>query len=567
MANLTGSVTMATASILNNSGLDVSYVLLKNIASIRGTDYGAKSQNVHQRATAITTNPVTDSLNQLSTNGAKVVKQIGASILPGLVSSVPTQFESNLSTGELYGKIITQSNTMFGNGDLAGFFTNFASVQGYANISKTFMDSAVSGNTKVIGDIPGSPATDYSGWITNGYSETVKVPGNLSVLGEDLADLGDFGLIGIDVIDHFGRSTGLAYQLNETGMILIGDLDVKLENAGLDLSNLLQDFYEPILDNIFRSFTNTRYLEQIAAGLDMTITGAKSLLDFLDIKIALPRSQNLVAFESFTGLASHLKAIGNQDGVENLGTLGTILVDMNTASDLPLVNALKNVVNTSSVNTLITYYGNGTGPSGNVTLVDMMGSAANYIHEDTFPNIENALTVIGNSGNSDANDVTDGLDNLIAAMNGQFENLGTITVPAGPGAGIYADLDSATAAIVSDTNTAITGVKNAASLANEVSILENDYILSATQLNREFNLLAQSEVSINVFTPGDKNILSFAAQTIEASAETLDVYGEPGNYFKRVATNDLDGEIILTVMREALNIKALSQYGVPIVEN
>lgn len=567
MANLTGSVTMATASFLNGTGVGVSWKLLQNISSIRSTVYGNKAQNVHQTAGDVTATPVTLPLRQLSTNGSKVVRRIGSTTLPGLVSSIPTGYEGNLNQGELYTKIINQADEIFGNGDIVGFFTNFSSVQGFANISLTFMQSSDQGNDKKIGNIPGSPATDYSGWITNGFSELVKSSVNLPILAADLLNLGTYGYIDIEVVEHLGRSTGLAHQLNDTSLILINDLDEQLIEAGVDLNNLLDDIYEAILTKIFQNFTDTRGLAQITGGLGIeNVSGIKSLADLLNVNIMFPKSITKVSFNSFKELSNQLRAIGNLDGIVDLGTLGDMLNDLYTVSDLVNVENTNEVVNQSSLDTLITFYGNGTGEFGNVTVLDMMGGAANYIHEDTLPKISKALSTIEQSGETDADTVTAGLDNLIAAMNGQLDTGGQIEVT-GPGAGTYSSLDDATAAIVAATDIAINNIVNIGSLTNEVAVLQTDYLNSATQLNREFDKLAQSDISINIFTPNDRNVLSFAAQGVEAAADTLEEYGGIGDYYNRVTTNDFDGEIVKTVMREALNIREMSQYGIPIVAN
>ena len=232
-----------------------------------------------------------------------------------------------------------------------------------------------------------------------------------------------------------------------------------------------------------------------------------------------------------------------------------------TTKDLDQINALTTAVPLSVANYYISNYGIGTGVGNTLVTTDLLGAAVgiNYIDQ-----LNNAVTTI-NSMTSAGSLTT--LINIYTRMkntvNGVYGNAvtGPVTIPAGPGAGTYANADEAIGnALTPNAIVAINNVANA--VPAQVAILNTDFNNMAQKVITEHNNQILAGINIaNLNTNGTGPVMSFV--------ESLPTYGVnreqngPTWFLEQVADiTTLGGQAIVGCLREGQNLAVLSTAGI-----
>lgn len=198
----------------------------------------------------------------------------------------------------------------------------------------------------------------------------------------------------------------------------------------------------------------------------------------------------------------------------------------------------------------------GTGPFGTPTVYDFLGTAAGSNVAVWLNQVTDGMTLL-NLTNLKAV-----YDNMLSCVQGTFGPVtGPVTIPSGPGAGVYATGDLAFT----------TGLIPAAA-AQIASIVAANAALT-TSLNQSFNNICaqieteainQSKAGINYDDPtsaGQQAILSFVSSLPQTS--TNNTPGGPVELLTQVAdTSVLVGQAILGAIREGNNQAALTEVGI-----
>lgn len=217
-----------------------------------------------------------------------------------------------------------------------------------------------------------------------------------------------------------------------------------------------------------------------------------------------------------------------------------------------LVTPIPTVVNDYIQSTLAT----GTGPFGAPTVYDFLGTAAGSNVAAWLDQVTDGIGLL------DLTNLKAVYDNMLSCVQGTFGPVtGPVTIPSGPGAGVYATGDLAF------TN----GLIPAA--AAEIASLVAANPSLTTSLNQSFDSICaqieteainQSNAGIdydNDQSPGQQAILSFVS-SLPATAQN-NTPGGPVEFLVAVAdTSELAGQALLGAIREGNNQNALSNVGI-----
>lgn len=230
-----------------------------------------------------------------------------------------------------------------------------------------------------------------------------------------------------------------------------------------------------------------------------------------------------------------------------------------TLKGLQLVECLTAPVPDTVNDYIQTNLATGTGPFGAPTVYDFLGTAAGSNVAVWLSQATDGMALL------DLTNLKAVYDNMLSCVQGTFGPVtGPVTIPSGPGAGVYATGDLAF------TNGLIP-----AAAAEIASLVAANPALTSS-LNQSFdNICAQIESeSINqskagisyddVESAGQQAVLSFVSSLPQIS--TNNTPGGPVEFLTQVAdTSVLTGQAILAAIREGNNQAALTEVGVNLV--
>jgi len=259
-------------------------------------------------------------------------------------------------------------------------------------------------------------------------------------------------------------------------------------------------------------------------------------------------------------VAVSLQQIKNID-VLGLPQLATAFIDTLTTKDLPDINALTQAVPADVANYYIDTYGTGTGTGNTLVLTDLLGAAVGVDYIDQLNNAVttiNSLTTSGNLAN-----LTTIYTRMENTVNGVYGNAvtGPVVIPAGYGAGTYANADDAIGTAL--TSNAIIEIGNVANTnPTQVSALNTDFNAMAQKVITENNNLILAAIEIaNLVTTDRGPVMSFV--------ESLPEYGinkeqnGPTWFLEQVADiTTLGGQAIVGCLREGQNLAVLNNVGI-----
>lgn len=255
-----------------------------------------------------------------------------------------------------------------------------------------------------------------------------------------------------------------------------------------------------------------------------------------------------------------LQQIKNVNGL-SLPQLAAAFVNTVTTRDLDQINSLTTAVPPSVADYYTTIYATGTGAGNTLVLTDLLGAAVGVTYIDQLNNVVSTLNSLGNVG-ALAN-LTTIYTRMQNTVNGVYGNAvtGPVTVPAGYGAGTYADANDA-------LSTAL--ISNA---VVEIGNIVTAYPSQTASLNTEFNTMAQKVISENNnLTLATINIAGLTTDDrgpVMSFVESLPTYGldkeqnGPVWFLEQVADlNTLGGQAIVGCLREGQNLTVLNNVGI-----
>jgi len=231
--------------------------------------------------------------------------------------------------------------------------------------------------------------------------------------------------------------------------------------------------------------------------------------------------------------------------------------------NLPLLQAQTQPLSSAAQTFYASTFAAGSGPQGTFVLTDFLGTAIGITVGQYFQSTTAIINAITTAGSLD--DLIEIYDVMIGCFNGLYPD--PLNPPDGidipvplPGAGVYADLDSAIAALV--------GLANA-----EIANLQTSLGANATTMNSDWNAICarvvyeatnQSRASLQMYAliPSDKmSVLALISSLNGIGNDTQQ--GGGAEFFEAIAnTTVLSGQALIGALREGRNDTALDSQGI-----
>jgi len=213
---------------------------------------------------------------------------------------------------------------------------------------------------------------------------------------------------------------------------------------------------------------------------------------------------------------------------QKLGTLKGLDLIANTTTPVPAAVA--------------TYYATnlalGSGPSGTYLTTDFFGSAAGIPYNDYLTSVTSTISAQLTAGTLTTLNTI--YSRMVSVVTSAFGTPPTITIPAGPAAGVYATYDAALVALITAADaaigTAITAMGTATTTLNTawtemVQHSANEVTFQAKASIDYATLTAGAQLPITAFIPalagyGQETQVGMAAQFLESIANTANQSGQ-----------------------------------------
>jgi len=538
-----------------------------------------------------------------------------ANTVPALADNTPAAYAAlgTNTTSGFTGIITAQGTSYLGNGSVAVFAQVFGAAQGYVTTANQFINTSVNSQTYL-----GSTFTTMNSLVTGNLSDTTLAMGTF---GLDLAALGQ--LIDLDNLGNFGSPAALLRQLL-TLTNLTANIRSILIQAGLDEASIgnLTNPNDNVSDSVqhlaylgMLNVTGTD-LEQVLAIFGVTTKNINTMADLLNPAKIFPNSITSLTVRTYNqDTTSVLRAIyDNTQGTVNsklliylpryvmtLGTLNTIsyerlariipadqalackaiqvslqqikninnlvlpqlsaaFVDMQTTRDLPSISALEQAVPASVASFYSSSYATGSGPDGTLVITDLLGAAVGVNYTSVLGNTTVTINSMTSAGFLAG--LTDTYGRMQNTVNGVYGNavIGPVIIPAGTGAGTYADADSALQQLIANATSQVSNIS--ASYPTQSGVLNSNFNSMAAKLVSENTNLALASIDIpNLGTSGRGPIMSFV-QSLPGYGTNTEANG-PAQFIETVA--DLatqGGQAMVACLREGRNLLLLNGVGI-----
>ena len=394
---------------------------------------------------------------------------------------------------------------------------------------------------------------------------------NINAIASDLINMGDWEAT--DLM-RFMQPGHIALQILQRGLGDITGLIEELTELGIPIAGIDNPQYDSLTLKALNNINNGIAINYVKTAFSMNVEFSKlgdiCLLD----KMMLASKDNLPV-QNFRELGVQLSYIGINNST-TVRTLGEILSKIETSTDLNHISQLENPLPDDIGTHLMQIFGYGGGAFGEQTIVDIIGTAAGYIHNDSVKVIVDTANYI--STQPDAINLLRLTTMLENTLKGKYTSLGKIgdinaipavpdepgyiTVPFTSGPEIFNTIDAAILAfipLIEAEQQQLLSTSNSVLLDNILK-LDIAYKASCSQLVRENNNLTIHNISLfNTYSQA-ADAISFVSKL---DTWALDKgYGTPSEYIERVVTDDVYGNAILYIMRQTRNAELLKELGI-----
>lgn len=248
---------------------------------------------------------------------------------------------------------------------------------------------------------------------------------------------------------------------------------------------------------------------------------------------------------------------------------------------LPLIQALETPLPTETANFWIDTFATGTGPGNTVTTMDLVGTAAGNTVVTSLSQAGNVLQEMTDSGYLDdlifdggtPGNAQNGVYTVMQyCLDGAYNTfLGNVIIPSPlPGAGTYSNVEVAFGTgLIPAANVIISNIAN--SYPELVGNTNQAWQAAATQVNTNYINLQNAGIDManvvlgtstgNLVANNKSSVLSLGASLHDIGLD-VEQYGA-AEFFEAVAnTNNLQGQAVISCMREGRNIVLLNAVGV-----
>ena len=595
---------IAGATLSNNGGIRIANTWTAAVTSYTGTTLLTPffAAIANSGAANITANTLANMASFCS------------STVPALADNTPAAYIDvgiNVNSG-FTGVITEQGNSYLGNGNVTVFAQVFPAAQGYVSATNNYINTSINSQTYL-----GSTFTTMNSLITGNLSDVnlamLAFGADLAALGQliDLSNLGNFGspaallqrlasltnltpgvsnaLIqaGIDQIDINNivnpnvtvnnNLQRLAYQgmLNVTGT----ELEQVLAVFGVSTPNInnMADLLNPvkIFPNSYPSLTVRTYNQETSTVLRaiydnnqgavnsklliylpryVLILGGSNMITYQRLSLIIPPDQAL-ACKAIQVSLQQIKNISNM----SLAQLAAAFANMQTTRDLDLISSLTTAVPPSVAEFYANAYGTGTGPNGTLVISDLLGAAIGVPFTSDLTNVTTTINSM----------TSDGILNTLIVIYTRMQNTvdgvyntgidDTVVIPAGPGAGTYANPDEALNALIIVAAAEVAGIESV--YPTQSSVLNSNFTSMAANLNKENINLSLASIDVANLDPTSRGPIMSFVQSLPDYGVNTEQDG-PAQFLETIANlSTQGGQAIVACLREGKNIFVLDAVG------
>lgn len=265
----------------------------------------------------------------------------------------------------------------------------------------------------------------------------------------------------------------------------------------------------------------------------------------------------------------------------NMPELSQAIQGLESNKGLPLVSALETPIPTETYDFWVNTFATGTGPGNTITTMDLVGTAAGNTISPALSQAGNVLQQMTDQGYLDdlvfdggsPTNANNGVYTVMQyCLDGAYSTfLGNVIIPAPlPGAGSYANVEAAfSTGLIPAANVIISNI--ASSYPDLVGNTNQAWTAAATQVSTNYVNLQNAGIDIanvvlgtstgNLVANNKSSVLSLGASLHDIGLD-VEQYGA-AEFFEAVAnTNNLQGQAVISCMREGRNIALLNAVGV-----
>jgi hypothetical protein len=480
--------------------------------------------------------------------------------LSSSLSNIPKWVSCRNGTAKISSQATAQGGSIVGSGvtGVKNFALTVNQTGGYGSASLDWASSIQQYQGKSFTDF-GLQNKSYqdiaSGGTTGTFSSLKSAPGGLQNalkdFGASLSKLGT-AFSFTDLTQTFAPASFIK-NLRRQGLGDVGELNYKLAAQGIT-SDADLDKADPAVLRKTMDTVTAADVQKVVNQTGMQLPpGAKleKLSDLLNAKKILP--PNLQAMAPSGSMTDVNSVLGNMGGKFGSGADVSKFVGRSEVPEFPRLNALSSPLPQSIITDLSPYIGKvemapvdgvvqtlGTGPLGNPTVKDMMGSAAGVGFTDNFAKINAAHDSVMNSA------VGQALHTALVNLYNSDKN------------------NEAYGSYMTALDTAIANFNRAVADSPEIKAAQEAVVGSILQLTRESGLLPLAGVDLAnpPAVPGITGVLNMA--------KSLPKYGvdKQNLGFKDVISgvadkNSVYGEAIQAAMMEGRNRAGQTSAGIP----
>lgn len=505
MANLTPLLLIAGVGLLKNSGIGVS----KNLTSSANTFNSGGVSGAVQAAYA-----------NCDDEGKAILAQ-----LPVCLTGLPPDGVEQAAgaSSNVVGDIISSAGAIVSKG-VQGITSLIGQASSYAATAFGFQGAIAQAQGMKFDDL-GFTFGNFNDLTSCGVTSQFGAETATS-MGTELARLGTL----FDVSDLYNMASpgSICTNLINQGLGEVGSLQNKLEDAGLDVTDLSYENQDVIID-VMSTITNYN-LEEIFSVTEFNPfnpDAIQTLADVLDINNVLGPDVTS-EINSFDALSNKLGNIGGN--FANAAEIGEFYSSLEIKS-FPTLASMGTLLPDNLVGDMSSIIGSGSGPFRNPTATDILGSAAGIGYTDNIQHcVEVQQDLIANNSN-----VRNLVDYLEANMT---------------------ELDNNVLAML------VTNINEDSGIQEVLDQGNDSMINAASQLatEKKNQLIAGCKLGDDMLPGSVGGIMSMTTQLPGLSLDPMNL--GVGSMLSNMADNDAYGEALQASIVESRNLSRFSVFGI-----
>ena len=525
------------------------------------------------------------------------LSQVGSNIFPGLTNvlpnvlnvaagqllspltavlqnplNLPSVVQMMTSKGGLSGLVQAVGNNMVGNfvgGTVMNLTNNIQVAGAFADISRMVVGGVSEGMNQTfgtgIGGI-GGIARNMEGIVTYGIS---TLSNNIGAVAADMIATGNWDTSNLT---RLMQPANIAGQIIARGLGDVTGLNVAIVNAGIPLAAIDNPLYDAQIRNILNGINNQSALDAVLQGFAVGV-GITNLGQLTDIAYMMKQSANTLPVDNFQDLGKKLIEL-QVTQAKTFSEIGSAFLRIESARELNHIVQLPTPMHKPTGEAMLRSFGYGSGTFGEIAPADFLSSATGHVHNDTMK-----VMLDNHKWLYDRANAVDGYGiGVLVSYFSKCKELEAIITTGGAGGGGEgggegggASLDAAILTWIDEMEVILEDIRTEAErlveeendprLFNVLQNIEKAHATSTAQVLREASLW--DRMGYSILEPQPMSLLTVYGSTMSLiNSANKTGYGQIADIVERLATDDLYGDAIKAVMRQARNAEILGDLGV-----